>query len=138
MYLPTSYTAADLSKVVDFPKLCTFPTMGWALSGWMAGTAIDTTLLYRHFGICLKFSPSLSLSLSHCLYLIKVFVSFRLPIIADWAFWASTHFAHARTCSLIISLLSSVLMCSLIISTRMSLSFNLCMNCSFNWLSISA
>ena len=42
----TSYTSADLSKVVDLATLCTFLTIGQALSGWMAGATIAATLLH--------------------------------------------------------------------------------------------
>ena len=58
-------------------------------------------------------------------------------IIGHWAFWASTLFAYARTCSLVTSLLSYVLVSSLIISASAPLSFNLCLNFSFTYLSIS-
>ena len=38
--------------------------VGHASSGWMAGTTVTTTLLCRHFGMCLQFSANLSGSLS--------------------------------------------------------------------------
>ena len=128
-----SYASADLSKVVDLATLCTctFLTIGWTSSGWMAGTTVTTTLLQRHFGICLQFSLNLCVCPSHCLDLIKGFFSFKLFIIVDWGFWASTLLVHARTCSLVTSLISSVLLSSHIISTSISLSFNLCIIYSF-------
>ena len=68
----TSYASADLSKVDDLTALCTFLTIGWASYGWMAGTTVTATLLHWCFGMYLQFFLILSLSPSHCLYLVKV------------------------------------------------------------------
>ena len=86
MYLPVSYTFVYLSKLVDLAIFCKFLTIGWASSGWMAGTTITAALLCRCFGMCLWFSVSLSLFPSHCLYLIKVFCVVRLFVIEGWVF----------------------------------------------------
>ena len=52
-------------------------------------------------------------------------------------FGASTLFAQTNTCSLVAAVFSLPLVSYLIISTRISLSLNLCMNYSLNCLSIS-
>ena len=85
----------------------------------MVGTTITAALLQRSYGMCLHFFSIFSVFI-----LSKTFVSFLLFIVVRWAFCASTLFAHARTCSIVTSLLSSVLVSSLIICTNMSLSFN--------------
>ena len=72
--------------------------MYWASSGWMAGSTKTVTLLVGDFGTCMCFFSLCLHPLSHCLYLIKVFVSFRLFMIVDWVLCASTFFTYARTC----------------------------------------
>ena len=109
MYFSISYTSADLYKVVDLAKFYKFLTKGQASSGWVAGTNIASPLLYWSCSMCLQFSLNMSLPPPTIFVISKSFVSSRLFIIADWAFWVSTLFASARTLSLITSLLSSVL-----------------------------
>ena len=46
MYSCISPASSDFSEVIDLAAVCTLLPIGWALSGWMAGTTITATLLH--------------------------------------------------------------------------------------------
>ena len=131
-----SPTSPDLSKIVDLATLCTLPPIGQALSWWMSGTSITTTLLCRHFDTCLQFSQIVSLSPCYCLYLFKLFYFVLTGYNCGLGSLASTLLSQRNRCSLVTAVYSSALVNSLIISASISLSLGPCMNHSFNCLSI--
>ena len=132
MDLSTSLASAHFSEMVHLAAFCALLSICQALSRWMARTTIAAILFHGHFGRCMQFSHHLPPFTSHCFYSIKVFVSLRPLIIADWALCTLTLFVLVRTCTLVMILFSSDLVSSLIISASISLSFNQGKNCLYN------